>query len=965
MVSLNLTDYHAKYFSHELTRRCASDSVEKLAAVLSDAQVDLNPHQVEAALFAFRNPFSRGAILADEVGLGKTIEAGLLLSQQWAERKHRLLVIVPANLRKQWSQELADKFHLRSVILEKRSFNDAIHAGNLNPFQQEAIILCSYHFARSKEPYLRQVNWNLVVIDEAHRLRNVYKASSKIANAIKQAVAPFPKVLLTATPLQNSLLELYGLVSIIDDYAFGDFKSYRSRFTRLGNDVDFTELKERLKPICKRTLRKQVLEYVPYTDRHALVQEFVPSSEEQRLYDLVSGYLQQPVLYALPASQRQLVTLILRKLLASSTYAISSTLEGLAHKLETAAAAATAVDAPPEELPENWEELEELADEWDEDDNGEGAETERARFTPEQLTELRQEMAQLREFHALAKSIIKNSKGEVLMTALRRGFAAAAEAQKNQGGATLQQKAVVFTESRRTQEYLFRILEQTEFAGKVLLFNGTNNDPKSKEIYRHWLVKNVGTDRISGSPSADMRAALVEYFRDEAAILIATEAAAEGINLQFCNLVVNYDLPWNPQRVEQRIGRCHRYGQKFDVVVVNFLNKSNAADVRVYQLLDEKFRLFNGVFGASDEVLGAVESGVDFEKRIAAIYQKCRTPEQIQFEFDQLQHELETEIGEKQQDAREKLLNNFDQEVVEKVRIQSRDYLDRFEERLWKLTRHLLASYARFEEQGYSFMLERNPFPGETIHPGPYRMGKGVEDANTYRVGHPLAQRVLERGKALDLKVGEVVFRYQSAGKNIAILEPLVGKNGWLTCARCTINSLETEDHLILSGMTDDGTVLDEAQCRRLFDLPGDENGSAATSAGMKKALEHAIGQRVQELLESVATKNGHWFETEMDKLDRWAEDRRSALKAELDELDEAIRETKKAARLAPNLPEKLERQRTLRQQETKRNDAWRAFDEASREIERKKDALLDEISQRLQQNTEQELLFTLRFSLS
>lgn len=962
---MNLTDYHAKYFSHELTRRCASDSVEKLAAVLSDAQVDLNPHQVEAALFAFRNPFSRGAILADEVGLGKTIEAGLLLSQQWAERKRRLLVIVPANLRKQWSQELADKFHLRSVILEKRSFNDAIRAGNLNPFLQEGIILCSYHFARSKEPYLRQASWNLVVIDEAHRLRNVYKASSKIANAIKQAVAPFPKLLLTATPLQNSLLELYGLVSIIDDYAFGDFKSYRSRFARLGNDADFAELKERLKPICKRTLRKQVLEYVPFTDRHALVQEFVPSSEEQRLYDLVSDYLQQPTLYALPASQRQLMTLILRKLLASSTYAISSTLDGLARKLETAAAAAVAVDAPPEELPENWEELEELADEWDEDDNGEVAEDERARLTPEQLTELRQEMAKLREFHALAKSIIKNSKGEVLLTALRRGFAAAAEAQKNQGGATLQQKAVVFTESRRTQEYLFRILEQTEFAGKVLLFNGTNNDPKSKEIYRRWLEKNAGTDRISGSPSADMRAALVEYFRDEAAILIATEAAAEGINLQFCNLVVNYDLPWNPQRVEQRIGRCHRYGQKFDVVVVNFLNKSNAADLRVYQLLDEKFRLFNGVFGASDEVLGAVESGVDFEKRIAAIYQKCRTQEQIQFEFDQLQHELETEIGEKQQDAREKLLNNFDQEVVEKVRIQSRDYLDRFEERLWKLTRYLLAPYARFEERGYSFMLERNPFPGEIIHPGPYRMGKGVEDANTYRVGHPLAQRVLERGKALDVKSGEVIFHYRGAGKNIAILESLVGKYGWLTCARCTINALETEDHLILSGMTDDGTVLDEAQCRRLFDLPGEENGSATTPAGMKTALEGAIVQRVQELLESVATKNGVWFETEIDKLDRWAEDRRSALKAELDDLDEAIRETKKAARLAPNLPEKLERQRTLRQQESKRNDAWRTFDEASREIENKKDTLLDEISQRLQQKTEQTALFTLRWQLA
>ena len=143
------------------------------------------------------------------------------------------------------------------------------------------------------------------------------------------------------------------------------------------------------------------------------------------------------------------------------------------------------------------------------------------------------------------------------------------------------------------------------------------------------------------------------YFRDEAIIMIATEAAAEGINLQFCSLVVNYDLPWNPQRIEQRIGRCHRYGQKHDVVVVNFLNQKNAADQRVYQLLAEKFKLFNGVFGASDEVLGSIESGVDFEKRIADIYQKCRTQEQIQFNFDQLQREMEIQIDERQADPAE------------------------------------------------------------------------------------------------------------------------------------------------------------------------------------------------------------------------------------------------------------------------------------------------------------------------
>jgi superfamily II DNA or RNA helicase len=964
---MHLTDFHAKYFAFELARRCSSDSVEKLAAVLADAQVDLNPHQVEAALFAFRSPFSKGAILADEVGLGKTIEAGLLLAQKWAERKRRLLAIVPANLRKQWSQELADKFFLPSVILESRTFNEAVRGGNLNPFQQTGIVLCSYQFARSKEPYLRQTQWDLVVIDEAHRLRNVYKNTSKTANAIKQAMMPFPKVLLTATPLQNSLLELFGLVSIIDDFAFGDLPSFKSRFSRPGDGEDFAELKERLKPICKRTLRRQVLEYVKYTNRHAIVQEFTPTDDEQRLYDLVSAYLQRESLHALPASQRHLITLILRKLLASSTFAISGTLAGMVQRLEHAAAAATPVDAPPEDLPADVETLDELADEWDGEDAS-GDEPQKKRLSAEELADLRRELDDLKRFHALATSILKNSKGEVLLTALRRGFAAAAEARGEEGqGGRLQQKAVVFTESRRTQEYLFNILNQTEFAGRVMLFNGTNTDPGSKAIYQQWLSRHQGTDRVSGSPSADMRAALVDHFRESAAIMVATEAAAEGINLQFCNLVINYDLPWNPQRIEQRIGRCHRYGQKFDVVVVNFINKANAADQRVYELLEQKFRLFTGVFGSSDEVLGAVESGVDFEKRIAAIYQKCRTPEQINFEFDELQKELEAEIAAGQRDAREKLLDNFDQEVVEKVRIQTSGVLDRFNGDLWRLTRHVLRDDADFDDASLSFTLRRNPFskhPGETIHPGPYRMGKNVSDANTYRVGHPLAQRVLEHAREVSLSVAEVRFDLTESRRKIAVLEPLAGSSGWLTCSRLTLTAIETEDVLLLAGVTDAGVTLDEAQCRRLFDLPASATGGSTVPPGQAEVLAREIAARKAGVVEEASARNGRYFDIEIEKLDRWAEDRRASLKADLDELDESLKAARKAARNAPNLPEKLERQRAVRTLEEKRDKAWKDYDAAAREIDRKKDALLDDIGRRLDQRIDEQPLFTFRWTI-
>jgi len=958
-----ITDYHACFLAHELVRRCGSGTVEHLASVLADAQVDLNPHQIEAALFAFRNPFSRGAILADEVGLGKTIEAGLLLAQKWAERKRRLLIIVPANLRKQWSQELADKFHLPTVILEARSFNAAIKAGNLNPFLQGAIVLCSFQFARSKEAYLRQTPWDLVVMDEAHRLRNVYKPTSKIANAIKAAVEPFPKVLLTATPLQNSLLELYGLVSILDEHVFGDLESFRKRFTRNAGEAEFRELKERLRPLCKRTLRRHVLEYVKYTNRHALVQEFLPSADEELLYQHVSEYLQRPHLYALPSSQRQLVTLILRKLLASSTFAIAGTLERLVLRLERALEEATQPPDLPEVLTEDQDDLDELSDEWDGEADKDD-EVAAPPLLPEELEGLMQEIGLLRGFLDLARSIASNSKGEVLLTALRRGFAAAAEARQRQGAATLQLKAVVFTESRRTQEYLLRVLEQTEFAGKVMVFNGTNTDPGSKNIYRRWLEQHRGTDRVTGSPSADMRAALVEHFRDEASILIATEAAAEGINLQFCNLVVNYDLPWNPQRVEQRIGRCHRYGQKFDVVVVNFLNKQNAADLRVYQLLAEKFRLFDGVFGASDEVLGAVESGVDFEKRIATIYQKCRTLQQIQFEFDALQQDLGTEIAEGQADAREKLLDNFEPEVVERVRVQSHELLDRFNRQLWRLTRHVLAQDADFDDARLAFTLRRNPFPGVTIHPGPYRMGRDVEDANLYRVGHPLSQRVLDLGRRLTPGVAEVHFDPRSLPRPHSLLEPWIGRRGWLSCAITTLHGLETEDALLLAGCTDEGQTVEASVLRRLFDLAARSGEPIAVTEPIQRRLNRDLASLEQALATESSSRNGTWFDEEVGKLDRWCEDRRGALKVELDEVDAALSQARKEARAASTLPEKLARQRAVRKGEERREQAWRDYDRASQELQRRKEGLLDEASRRLEQQVERRPLFTLRWIL-
>ncbi|NTU50563.1 MAG: DEAD/DEAH box helicase, partial [Desulfobulbaceae bacterium] len=456
-----MTRYHASYYAHELSRRHSLNDSEKLASALADAQVDLNPHQLDAALFAFRSPLSKGSILADEVGLGKTIEAGLVIAQKWAERKRRILIITPANLRKQWAMEMAEKFYLPSCILETKNYKQLKKEGRSNPLHQNELIICSYQFAARYHEDIMVESWDLAVIDESHRLRNVYKPDNKIARAIKMALLNTPKILLTATPLQNSLMELYGLVSMIDSYAFGDDKSFKAKYARISAEGAFDELKARLAPLCHRTLRRQVLEYIRYTNRIPLTEDFFPTADEVALYDMVTEYLQKESLYALPNSQRQLITLILRKLLASSTFAIAGALDSLANRLKKMLLESTINDGLTE-LETDFEEFETEAEEW-------GDEEPKESLTLADKTAIQQEINELELFRDLAVNITENAKGTALLSALAQGFKKAAEL----GSA---QKAIVFTESRKTQNYLINLLSANGYDGKIVLFNGTNSD---------------------------------------------------------------------------------------------------------------------------------------------------------------------------------------------------------------------------------------------------------------------------------------------------------------------------------------------------------------------------------------------------------------------------------------------------------------------------------------------------------
>ncbi|MGE4502109.1 MAG: SNF2-related protein [Thiomicrospira sp.] len=936
----NYSSHQSQYFAWQLTRRLAAESQDKLTGAIMDAQIDLNPHQVDAALFSFRNPLSKGVILADEVGLGKTIEAGLVIAQKWAEHRRRILIIVPANLRKQWHQELQEKFGVDGLILDGDSYKTLKKEGLRNPFDQgEKIVICSYQFAKAKADDIKLVPWDLAVIDEAHRLRNVYKKSNKTAQVIKDTLAQAQKVLLTATPLQNSLLELYGLVSIIDETLFGDLDSFRIKYSRINDNLTFADLKKRIQPVCKRTLRKDVQQYVSYTKRIPLVEEFTPSSDEQELYAWVSDYLRRPNLNALPSGQRQLISMVMWKLLASSSFAIAGALDSLIKRLEN--------NLPDQELmtqiSENFETLDETADEWQADEDA------ASMIAPEQIESIQDELNELKVFRELARNIRNNAKGKALLTALERAFQELAK----QGA---EQKAIIFTESKRTQEYLRQILAETEYGKGLVLFNGENNSIETRQIYQAWLKKHQNSDKITGSKTSDTRAALVEYFKEQGSIMIATEAAAEGVNLQFCSLVINYDLPWNPQRIEQRIGRCHRYGQKHDVVVLNFIDLSNEADKRVHELLQQKFTLFDGVFGASDEVLGAIGSGVDFEKRIKQIYESCRQPEEIEQAFAQLQSDLAHEINVQMVTTREQLFENFDEDVLQRIKIDTEASLDKYETMLLNLTQSQLAEFILPIEGG--FVLNSLPKDAPANIPlGEYELPRRDGEQHIYRLGHPLAQWLIEHAKNIELQPAHLLFDTRLKDTKVSVIEQLKGQQGQLQVVRFSVESMQrTEDHLILCGLDEQQNFMNAEVLEKLLNFPVAQTQPAAFEPNSK--LQTQLVEQKAKILQEISQRNLAYFELESEKLDNWADDLKANLEQEIKEIDRDIKEVRRTAKTAGDLNEKLHWQKRQKELEKQRNKKRRELFDRQDDVDEKRESLIEQLERKLQQTTQEQDLF-------
>lgn len=636
---------------------------------LLSSKIEKNPHQIDAFCAAIDSLRTGGIILADEVGLGKTIEAGLVLRYLIQNNKKHLLIVLPSALRMQWKIELEEKFEIKEteirILTNYETKRDYYGIKNwLEERGKLRIVLCSYDFSSKLIKKFNKVMWDCIFIDEAHNLRNVFRGTKR-AKALYDVTKGIPKILITATPLQNSLKDLHGLVSYIDERIFGDQRLFEKKYEIA---QDYKELKDCLKPVLYRTLRKDV-KYLKFTNRECFTCDFTLTKEEKALYVAVNEFLKKDNLYSFPSGNiKNFIILVIRKLLASSSKAVIETFEVIKDRLEKLYEGTKSKDAQ-EGFDLFWQYAEDEIE-----DSIEDQESEDILIQKEQI---QKEINEVDNILYIAEQVKTNAKIGALKKAIELAF-------EEQNKLNIENKVVIFTESMRTQKYIAKELRSEGFADDdVLVFNGNMNDDLSKKIYKAWQVKNFGN--VDYGRNVEFKHAIVDYFKENAKVLILTDAGAEGLNLQFCNTIINFDLPWNPQRIEQRIGRCHRYGQKNDVLAINFLNIENAADKRVYDILTKKFELFNGVFGASDSALGVLESGSNFENKILEIYQKCNSAKEFDVAFDRLEKEIDSKrgsIGSKVKQLKNILSTKTSEEKIEdidKTRTLMNQYLDDLE----------------------------------------------------------------------------------------------------------------------------------------------------------------------------------------------------------------------------------------------------------------------------------------------
>ena len=872
-----------------------SSEKRRYAASQRLGRIDPNPHQIDAVMFALRRIPEGGCILADEVGLGKTIEAGLVVAQVMAEGAERILIVVPKPLLGQWQDELYTLFGISA--LEAADTGCEITA--------PGVFLVGREYAGSAAGSGRLAAappFDLCVIDEAHEMfAGIYKrfdrfgryeessGEAQTAHRVRKLIGPAPVLLLTATPIQNSLAELWGLLHYVEPTGtlVGSLPTFKALFCE-GQDgrrlvpEQAPELRRRLAEVVQRTLRRQAQEFLdkPFVSRRAELYEYSMSLDEKKLYDDVTNYLLSPSLNAFQGRSRQLLLIGFHRIMASSTAALAKSLQRVADRLRRMRHGSPDTGRA--------RDIEPLTSDLD-DDELPVIEDDPVVERPSTIDD---ELRQVEDFVRRARSLPHDSKALSLVKVVR-------SIGDRRGGNA---KLVVFTESLTTQGYLRDLL--IEHAGlrdnEITLFRGQNESPRARQALRRWqeeVGRHLPAHRLP-SPDIAVRLALVHEFKTRSRVFIATEAGAKGLNLQFCDTIVNYDLPWNPQRIEQRIGRCHRYGQTRDVTVVNFLAKDNETQRLTLEILTQKLDLFGDVLDMSDSVLHEARSkrseelttalGPDFEQQLNRIWERARSIDEVEEELRRLRETMEErrrELERIREHTTGLIETRFDDSVQQVFRRIADELpatlaaLDADLERI--VTDYLLANridHATEVHEGRRLIR----IPASERLPGALSAGLSVaaghadalEQVDALHVAHPLVRAAIDDARRRGS--GTFAVRFRLTAQAPEVLKQRRGSRGRLALSRMSYRGFEREDRLVATAVFEDSAVLRPAEAAlellhmQCDDLPAPLDDLAVTVDD----LDEVVDEELFFDQAHAAHAEEQAFSRALDQIDQYVEDR-------------------------------------------------------------------------------------------
>jgi adenine-specific DNA-methyltransferase len=900
---MSLHAFNQRILAEDLVRVRRPDDRERYAAAQRQARIDPNPHQIDAVIFALRRLREGGCILADEVGLGKTIEAGLVIAQSRAEGAQRILLIVPKSLIGQWQGELLNLFGIQA-------------RENDTSFFAPGVYLVGREFAGSERgatPLGGVPPFDLAVIDEAHEIfaglhkrygrDGIYDESSDealMAHRVRGFLRSTPVLLLTATPMQNSLVELWGLVQYVEPTGtlLGDITTFREVFC---DEDDRTlvpgqehELQRRLAIVLQRTLRRQAQEFLdrPFTQRRCRLYEYAMSDAERSLYDDVTEYLLEPSLYAFAGRQRRLLLIGFHRRMASSIPALAASLENVAGRLRRLQAGLRSDDTV----------INVLRDLEEEDENDEHSEE---AAPPVDRATLAAELVRVEGFIDRARSLPNDAKA--------RSFQEAIKVILDLGrGGRGSGKAVVFTESITTQEYLRRLLMAIGLGDEdITLFRGVNDHERAGQALARWQQEEGSRFAPGVKPSREVavRLALVHEFRTRSKVLICTEAGAKGLNLQFCETVINYDLPWNPQRIEQRIGRCHRYSQQRDVTVVNFIARDNEAHRLTFEILSQKLDLFGKVLDASDHVLHEPRTdapeilvsalSVEFESDLRSIYSRSRTLDEVTREIAALRDKISErrDAYEKEYERTSQIIESrFDEnvrKVFKRLREDLPDSLADFDRDLAELVDGYLTTcavaYRRSDEAG-RVVFDLGPgatLPAEIGDGRRFATGdaRGLTGAESLNLVHPLVHAAIAKARTWAGSGALTLHLPPDASPDLAAL---AGNEGLICVVLVDYLGFEPVQRLIPAAVIS-GAPIDPTLAAKIVRLQATD-GTVFKAPVDAQWLDDAVDEAVFVDQRQVEEGEQKHFEQAIGQLERFVEDKILVCRRERTSIAEKLR---------------------------------------------------------------------------